>query len=232
MGRKIVMHEETAYLVSCVLIALAVAMTAAANLGVSMIVAPAYILSLKINFLSFGQAEYVIQGLLFILFCIIMHKVKITYFFSFFTCVFYGFILDLWRSVIPVLNPALAEAEALSLAAKIFLFTGGMLLTSFSVALSFKTYLYPQVYDFFVKKVSMKIGKPIPKFKTFFDFTCLAAALILSFVFFGEIRGIGVGTVIMTVLNGFLIGLFGKILDRFFVFRPLIKKAAAVFDDR
>ena len=41
------------YLPSMIIMSLAVAMTAAADFGVSMIVAPAYILSLKIPFLTF-----------------------------------------------------------------------------------------------------------------------------------------------------------------------------------
>ena len=44
-----------------------------------MIVAPAYILSLKFEFLTFGQWEYVLQSLLFIVFCIIKRKVKLIY---------------------------------------------------------------------------------------------------------------------------------------------------------
>ena len=64
--KKIKVPSEAVYVASCVLLALAVAMLTAADFGVSMIVAPAYILHLKLGFLTFGQAEYVIQALFFV----------------------------------------------------------------------------------------------------------------------------------------------------------------------
>ena len=62
--------SEICYLVSIVLLSFAVAMVAAAGFGVSMVVAPAYVLSLKVPFLTFGQSEYVVQLLLFAVFSI------------------------------------------------------------------------------------------------------------------------------------------------------------------
>ena len=53
---------------------------------------------------------------------------------------------------------------------------------------------------------------------------------MLTLAFFGRFRGIGVGTIIMTAVNGALIGLFGKFLDRFFVFEPLFPKVKRVFE--
>lgn len=73
---RIRLYEEPVYLAALVMLSLAVAMTAAADFGVSMIVAPAYILSLKFPFLTFGRAEYIIQALLFAVFCILMRRVK------------------------------------------------------------------------------------------------------------------------------------------------------------
>ena len=72
--KKIRIPSEAAYLFALVLMALSVAMTASADFGVSMIVAPAYILSLKVSFLTFGQSEYIVQALLFIVFCILVKK--------------------------------------------------------------------------------------------------------------------------------------------------------------
>ena len=68
MTSKIKVSSEIGYLAAIVLLSLAVAMLSAADFGISMIVAPAYLLSLKLPFLSFGQAEYVIQAGRFICF--------------------------------------------------------------------------------------------------------------------------------------------------------------------
>ena len=120
-------------------------MLAAADFGVSMIVAPAYILSLKFTFFTFGQWDYIMQGVLFIVFCLAMKKFKFTYFVSFITCVIYGTILDMWRAVIPVLNPNITAPGSMGLMVRIVMFIAGELLTAFTVMLFFNTYIYPQV---------------------------------------------------------------------------------------
>ena len=222
--------SEICYLLSIVLLSFAVAMVAAAGFGVSMVVAPAYVLSLKVPFLTFGQSEYVVQLLLFAVFCLLMRRVKLVYFSSFLTCLLYGAVLDLWRAVVPLLNPAVTPPGSMAMPVRIVLFACGMLLTAFSVALFYRTYLYPQVYDFFVKGVSLRYGLNMTKFKILSDVCSLAVAVVLTLIFFRRFNGIGVGTLIMTALNGLLIGAFGKLIDRLFVFRPLLPAFAKTFD--
>ena len=64
-----------------------------------MIVAPAYLLSLKLSALSFGQAEYVIQVGIFLVLCVVLRKFRWVYLFSFGTCLLYGLALDAWRQI-------------------------------------------------------------------------------------------------------------------------------------
>ncbi len=228
MTRKIKISSEITYFAAILLLSLAVAILSAADFGISMIVAPAYLVSLKASFLSFGQAEYVVQALVFIVLCIILRKFRFVYFFSFGTCLIYGFVLDLWRKI-PFLNPAATPPGSMNLPLRIAMFVIGMILTSFSVALFFKTYLFPQVYDFFVKAVSAKYGIKLPLLKTIVDLSCLTASVIMTFAFFGEIKGIGWGTLIMALLNGTVIGFFSKLLDKAFNFQPTFSQFAALF---
>ena len=228
MSRKIKISSEVAYFAAIVLLSLAVAILSTADFGISMIVAPAYLLSLKAGFLSFGQAEYVVQAIVFILLCIVLKRFRFVYFFSFGTCLIYGFVLDLWRKI-PFLNPAATPPGSMNLSLRIAMFVIGMILTSFSVALFFKTYLFPQVYDFFVKAVSCKYGIKLSRLKTIVDLSCLTASVIMTFAFFGEIRGIGWGTLIMALLNGTVIGYFSKLLDKAFDFQPTFTRFAAMF---
>lgn len=221
--------SELCYLLSILILSFAVAMVAAAGFGVSMVVAPAYILSLKVPFLTFGQSEYVVQAVLFAVFCALMGRVKLVYFSSFLTCLIYGAVLDLWRLAIPLLNPAVTEPGSMAMPVRIALFVVGVLLTAFSVALVYRTYLYPQVYDFFVKGVSARFSLDRTKFKIAFDVGSLLVAVALSLLFFRRFNGIGVGTLIMTACNGLLIGACGKLIDRFFVFPPLLPSFAARF---
>lgn len=230
MKKKITVSSELMYVMAVVTLTLAVAMTATTDFGVSMIVAPAYVISLRLDFLTFGQSEYVVQGLLFILLCIAMRKVRLVYFCSFATGVFYGAVLDLWRLVIPHFNPDITPPGSLPFSLRCVYFVLGIILTAFSVAVLFRTYLYPQVYDTFVRLVSEKYNVPLTKFKTCFDMTCLLIASALTLVVFGSFHGVGVGTIIMTFVNGPLIGLIGKAFDKFFAPDPSFPKLAAHFE--
>lgn len=229
MKKKIKLYEEFIYIIAILLLSLGVAMTAASNFGVSMIVAPAYIISLKFSFLTFGQAGYLVQAMLFIIYLIIVRKVKPSYLFFVVTCVLYGVILDSWRSIIPILNPHIVAPGDFSMWLRILLYIAGAIISSFSVALFFKVYLYPQVYDFFVKKVSEKFKTPVVKFKLGYDIVSLFLAHALSLMFFGRVIGIGWGTFIMAISSGYVTGIFLRILDRYFVFEPKFRKISKHF---
>ena len=221
-NKKINIPSEVAYVFAIITLAFAVAMITMTGFGVSMVVAPAYILSQKVSFLTFGQSEYVIQSILFIIFCILMRKVKAVYFSSFLTCILYGAVLDLWR-LVPVFNQNITSSDDFSIATRIVFFVLGMLLTALAIALFFKTYLYPQVYDFFVKGVSEKFGFNRTITKTCFDASCLLLGTIMTLLFFHKFVGINFGTLIMTALNGTIIGFFSKLLDKYFNFVPIAK---------
>ncbi|MBQ9414641.1 MAG: hypothetical protein IJU16_05890 [Clostridia bacterium] len=226
---RIPVFAEAIYVIGLLLLSLSVAMIASTGFGVSMVVAPAYILSLKWTALTFGQWEYVVQGVLFIAFCVLMRRVKLVYFSSFLTGVIYGALLDLWRLVIPHFNPAVTPPGTLSLPLCIVYFVIGMLLTAVSVAILFRTYFYPQVYDFFVKGISERFHFDRSKCKIVFDVSCLVVSCGLTLLLFGRPEGIGIGTIVMTVCNGLLIAAAGKGFDRLFSVVPAWPSLAARF---
>lgn len=212
--RKVRVSNEMIYGLAVAVLSFATAMLAAADLGMSMVVAPAYIVSMKVSALTFGQAEYIVQGMLFIVFCIIMRKVKPMYFFAFASGLIYGAVLDFWRTAVPHFDPERFPPGVLPLSLRILYFVVGFLLNSLGVALYFKTYFYPQVYEFFVKGISERFGIRLSSFKIGFDLTCLVIAAAFSFLMFGGIVGIGPGTVVLAFGNGLLIGMYGKWMDR------------------
>lgn len=228
--KRIRVKSEVIYVAAILLLSFSVAMISCTGFGVSMIVAPAYILSERISFLTFGQSEYIIQGILFVVFCILMKKVKLVYFSSFITCILYGAVLDLWRLIIPHFNPNLYAVGSLPIGLRLIYFVFGMLLTSFSVALFFQTYLYPQVYDFFVKGISSHFNLNRTKFKIYFDMISLAVACLMTLLLFYKFVGIGIGTIIMTCFNGMLIGFFSKLFDKYLEVTPIFKAFSKYFD--
>ena len=66
-----------------------------ADFGVSMVVAPAYLLyrwlSPAWSFVTFGMAEYCLQAVLLLAMCLLLRRFRVSYLFSFVTAVVYGY---------------------------------------------------------------------------------------------------------------------------------------------
>jgi len=163
-------------------------------------------------FFTFGIAEYLFQAFLMILLSLILRRFRLAYLLSFLTVVLYGLLLDGFMQLTALLPCGI-------LGVRIACFVTGVLIVSFAVSLFFRTYLPPALYELFVKELSEKRALPITKVKTVYDCTSCLLAVVLSLLFFGTLRGIGVGTVITALFNGFLIGRFTTLCDRFFTFK-------------
>lgn len=210
-------YTEIAYFLGVILVALGTALVERANFGVSMVVAPAYVIYQKLSqtfsFFTFGMAEYLLQGLLILLIIIIVRKIKVSFFFSFVTAIIYAFFLDGFISVMDLI-------AADGMLYRIICYIIGLPITSCGVAFFFKTYISPEAYELFVKEISSKFNIEIHKFKTAYDCVSCVVGLALSFILFGfgNFVGVNIGTVICAIINGFLIGRFSKFFDNRFVF--------------
>ena len=75
-----------------------------ADFGMSMVVAPAYLVYLKVseylNWFSFGMAEYCFQAFLIIVLAVVLGSFKRRYLFSFMTAFIYGNVLDIMMKVV------------------------------------------------------------------------------------------------------------------------------------
>ena len=216
--KKRVFYTEISYILGLVIMAFAAAFTEKANFGMSMVVAPAYILHLKVSeilpWFTFGVAEYVFQGLLIIITVLIMRKFKISYLFSFVTAVIYGTLLDGAMALISGLPEN-------TFAIRIVWYILGTVLCSFAVSLFFHTYISPEAYELIVKEIAQKSGFNINKVKTSYDCISVVLGIIMSFAFFGfgVFKGVGLGTIFCALINGFLIGRFSKLLEKHFDFK-------------
>ena len=89
---------ELAYVFGIVFVAWGVVLMEKADFGVSMVVAPAYLLyrwlSPAWSFVTFGMAEYCLQAVLLLAMCLLLRRFRVSYLFSFVTAVVYGFVLD------------------------------------------------------------------------------------------------------------------------------------------
>lgn len=220
---------ELAWLLGVLLCSLGVCFSARSGFGVSMVVAPAYVLhrylSPSIPWMTFGAAEYLLQGVLILLLCFAVQRFKWKYLLSFFTAVCYGFALDFWRMLFGTeVYPLLWQ--------RIIACLFGALVTALSIALYLRTYLPQQGYELVVKELTERYHLPMGRVKWLYDIGSLLLAILLMLVLFRTFSTdmVGIGTLLLTVINTPLITLFGKLLDRFFAFTPAFPRFRTQFD--
>lgn len=210
-------YSEFAYVLGMLFLPFGTALMEKAGFGMSMVVAPAYILHLKISqhlpFFSLGMAEYCLQLVLIVFLSAVLRKFKKGYLFSFLTAVLYGFVLDFFISL-------LSFVGADSFAARCVFFVSGMLCGSIGVAFFFKTYFAPEAYELVVRELSLSGLGSITVVKTSYDMISLSVSVIMSFCFFGflHFEGVRLGTLITALVNGWIIGHISAFLDSHFCF--------------
>ncbi len=201
---------ELTYLLGMILMPFSVVLSIKADLGLSMIAAPSYIISERFSFITTGQVEWALQALFIVLMCIIIRRFRLTYLTSFLSALVYGGLIDLFRYL---LRPLVLQALPL----RILFFVLGMVLTSLSVALLFKNYLAPCAYDYFVRVVGEVKKLDMRKWKIAYDAGMLLFSAILSLALFrGRLVGLSIGTVVLVICNGNIISFFSNFLDRHF----------------
>ena len=222
MKPKKVCYTELAWLIGIAVLALGTALMERADFGLSMVVAPAYLLHLKLSqalpWFSFGAAEYALQALLLAGLALVMGRFKRGYLFSFATAAVYGLALDGAIRGVSLLPWA-------GIAGRAVCFFSGQLLGALGIAFLFHTYLAPEAYELVVRELSGKLGAPISRVKTIYDGCSCLTAILLSFAFFGfgRFEGVKLGTVFCALINGWLIGRFGALLERALDFRDGLK---------
>ena len=219
---KKVFYTELCYLLALPILAIGTALMERADFGMSMVVAPVYLLHLVISpalpFFSFGMAEYLLQLVLLVAMALILRRAKLSYLLSFVTAVLYGFTLDAGIALVGLIPGG-------GMVQRILFYLVGMLFCCIAIALFFKTYIPTEAYELFVKELSGKTGMPITRFKTIYDIASCVLAIAMSFIFFGfgHFEGVKLGTILCALVNGWGIGICSKALERMFEFRDGLK---------
>lgn len=214
--KKRTFYSEIAYFLGLALLAFSTALMAWGDFGMSMVVAPAYILYLKLSqtlsWFSFGIAEYVLQACVLLLMVIVLRKVRLSYLLSFLAALLYGLILDGSTALLSHLTPG-------GVIPRLLVYILGDVGCSAGIALLLRSYLPPEVYELFIKEISAHFGWKFSAVKTVYDCASLTLATLMSLFLLGSIQGVGVGTVACALLNGTLIQLISRLYDKVFTFR-------------
>ena len=230
---------ELYWLLGILFVALGVAVCSKADLGVSMIAAPPFILQEVISRYwagcTVGTMEYLFQGLLLIILCFAVQRFRLKYLFSFFVAFIYGLVLDLWLLLL-----GRDPYEAIWL--RWLMLLVGDCIVAFGVACFFRTYLPLQVYELFVSEVSDRYDRPLAKVKLFYDISSLILSIVLAFcinldadtfdwtkIYATSYHFIGAGTILTTVINAPIIAIFCKFLNKISGAEPLFPKVKEFF---
>ena len=218
MENKKTFYCEIAYILGIIVLALGNTFMVRADFGMSMVVAPAYIIHLKVSqflpFFTFGMSGYVFQFFLLIVLFIVMRKFEKRYLLSFVTAFIYGIVIDVVMGVV-----ALFPYDGMIWRAVFFV--SGLLVSTTGVALLLHAHFPPEAYDLFVKEVSRGYNISIIKVKTLYDCCSCILGVVLSLGFFGGFVGVQWGTAVCAIMNGWLIGRIGNLLENKFVFQEV-----------
>ncbi len=224
--KKINKSSELLWLMGIVFVALGVAICNKADLGVSMIAAPTFIVqeaACKLwSGFSVGVVEYIIQGLFLILLCVIVRRFSWRYLLAFAVAVIYGYTMNLFIFL-------LGSAEISSVAVRWILLIVGDIFVGFGVACFFRTYMPLQVFELFVAEVSDRFKIDVNRIKPVFDVSMLVLSVTLAIVLFGDLtsfdwstiyyasyHSIELGTLVTTLINAPIIKIMGKLIDKAF----------------
>lgn len=224
--KKINKSAELLWVFGILFVALGVAVCSKADLGVSMIAAPPFVLYDAVAPLwdgfTVGMLEYLAQGVLLIVLCLVIRKFDWRYLLAFAVAVVYGGVLDffLW-----LFQDVTVEAAWLRW---VLLFVGDVLV-GFGVACCFHTYMPLQVYELFVAEIAKKFRIVIPEVKRVFDITLLVVSVVLALTLFSDIKtfdwstvgtasfhSIGLGTLVTTAINAYIIAFMDKLIRQTF----------------
>ena len=220
--KKITKMNELAWVFGTLFCALGVALCTKANFGLSMIAAPAYIIHVFMgNFFPWytqGTSEYIWQAVLLIILCIIVMRFRVKYLLTFLCAVIFGLAVDGFLFLLG------GGGQYESMVVRIAAFAFGELITAVAIAFNFRTSLPLPVYELVVSEISKRYNLSINKVKQANDIIMLAISVILAFALNRSFAGIGIGTIIITVINAPLIAAIGKLLDKFCDFSPRFPK--------
>ena len=239
--KKIKRSGELLWLFGIIFVALGVSICSKADLGVSMIAAPAFILHEALapfsSFFSVGVMEYLIQGILLLLLCLIIRRFDWRFLLAFLVAVIYGYFLDFFLFL-------LGGIELTSVPLRFVMLIIGDLVTAFGVACFFHTFMPLEVYELFVAEISAVFHIDINKVKWGFDLSLLAISILLSLLIFDvrafdwstiaykSYHSIGLGTLITTLINSPIIAMMSRLVRRFFDPAPRFPRFAAMLSTK
>ncbi|MEG2000628.1 MAG: DUF6198 family protein [Evtepia sp.] len=219
-GNKIYLRGEVALVVIAILNSFSVYLMLHSRGGISSISSVPYVFSEALPQISLGAWTYIFQTSLIICLMIMRRKFVLNYVFAFFVGGAFSVMMDvhaLWIDPLPQ-----------SLPYCILYFAISFVCLAFGIALSNHCTLPIIPTDLFPRELALILNRPYKQVKTLFDLSCLTITVVLCISCLGEIRGIGIGTVLCAFTMGKTIAIMGTWLTHHFVFVSFLSPAPQI----
>lgn len=174
-------------------------------LGTSQISSVPYVMSLRFEQVSFGAWTFFFN-MLFIAAQIVLLKrdFHLVQFLQIPANILFSYLIDASMLVLSAFRPELLWMKAISLLC-------GCLLLAIGIATEVAPDVITVPGEGIVRAISSFTKKRFGTVKVYFDVSLMITAAILSFLFFGELKGVGIGTLV----SAFTVGRFVNLIHHY-----------------
>ena len=215
MTERKVLRGELALLAIVIMNSFSVVLMLYSGSGISAISSVPYAFSEVFPFLTLGTWTYIFQGLLIFSLMILRKKFVPSYLLSFVMGFVFGIMVDVheaWITMLPQNIPF-----------RILYFCISYVVLCMGIALSNRCKMPIIPTDLFPRELNDILKIPYSRVKICFDVICLMVTLIMTLGFLGQIKGLGIGTVLAAFTMGKVIGSLGEQIDKKWVFTSVFE---------
>ena len=191
------------FIIGIIINSFGIALITKAGLGTSPISSISYVLSMKFPF-TLGQFTFIVNMFFILAQFILLKKdfepiqfLQIVVNVVFSACIDISMNLLSWLTV----NNFMVGLFALLIGC-------GVLALGISIEVAPDVLVVPG--EGIVRAISIVLNKRFGTIKIIFDVTLVSIATILSFLFFGKLSGLGLGTIISAIIVGYIVNLLNK----------------------
>lgn len=198
----------TIYCIGLFIIAMGISLSVKSNLGVSPVNSLPYIMSLIFK-VELGLCVTLVFISMIVLQLLILRKeFRIYDILQVFCASLFGYFVTLSNIMLSFLVPEHYLARIICLAISIIMIGIG-------IYIYLQANFIPLPAEGVVIALKKKTVFQFHNIKVGFDLTMVVSSLIISFLFFQKIHGIGIGTILASILIGKVVGFVPKILQKF-----------------
>lgn len=188
------MFRFAIYFAGIVMVSLGIVLCKKCNMGISPVSSVPFVLE-YIMPLSFGTLTMLFHFINVALQMAVAKKIfEVRFLLQIPVALLMGVVIDFFQKLINFDAEFLAY-QLLSLALSVFF-------TAFGMVCMILANFVQNPPDGFVRQISQKMGKELGEIKIIYDILCAAVSVVISLVFLGNIKGMGVATLISAVFVG------------------------------